>query len=94
MASCAGKFRPRRPWEGIAARGGSESSSSAQDHFGPCPWQQPGGEQRRQGDHLWICPWQQPTESEKIGRSLMDLSMAATGEERRDREITLDPNHL
>ena len=31
---------------------------------------------------------------EKIGRSLMDLSMAATGGERRDREITLDQNHL
>ena len=30
----------------------------------------------------------------EIGRSLLDLSMAAAGEEPEDREITLDLNHL
>ena len=30
----------------------------------------------------------------EIGRSLLDLSMAATGGEPEDREITLDLNHL
>ena len=30
----------------------------------------------------------------EIGRSLLDLSMAATAAEPEDREITLDLNHL
>ena len=32
--------------------------------------------------------------TKRIGRSLVGPSMAATGGEQRDREITLDQNHL
>ena len=58
---CAGKFRPRSPWEEIAALGGSEFSS-ASDLFGPVHGSNPAG-------------------NKKIGRSLLDLSMAASGGE-------------